>query len=57
MSNSGNSHLPRGSLAGLEPMSFITLATPRLGVRGKKQTDHRRNCSVHSSSTPIAISE
>ncbi|CAN7031335.1 unnamed protein product [Brassica rapa subsp. trilocularis] len=33
LSNSGNSHLPRGSLAGLEPMNFITLATPHLGVR------------------------
>ncbi|CAN6829589.1 unnamed protein product [Brassica oleracea] len=37
LSNSGNSHLPRGSLAGLEPMNFITLATPHLGVGGRKQ--------------------
>ncbi|CAF1999347.1 unnamed protein product [Brassica napus] len=37
LSNSGNSHLPRGSLAGLEQMNFITLATPHLGVRGRKQ--------------------
>jgi hypothetical protein len=27
----------RGMIAGLEPMNFITLATPHLGVRGKKQ--------------------
>lgn len=26
-----------GSIAGLEPVNFITLATPHLGVRGKKQ--------------------
>lgn len=26
-----------GMIAGLEPMNFITLATPHLGVRGKKQ--------------------
>lgn len=29
--------LKLGSIAGLEPISFITLATPHLGVRGKKQ--------------------
>ncbi|KAG2298002.1 hypothetical protein Bca52824_034474 [Brassica carinata] len=124
VSNSGNSHLPQGRIAGLEPMNFITLATPHLGVRGRKQlpfllglpfleklaaplapfvvgrtvsqlfltdnkadkpplllmmasdcedlkflrffglshfwnyeTDHRGNCTVHSSSTPIAIPE
>ncbi|OMO65368.1 hypothetical protein COLO4_31303 [Corchorus olitorius] len=27
----------RGTIAGLEPVSFITLATPHLGVRGRKQ--------------------
>ncbi|KAH9749022.1 DUF676 domain-containing protein [Citrus sinensis] len=27
----------RGTIAGLEPVNFITLATPHLGVRGKKQ--------------------
>lgn len=32
----GNSS-KRGVIAGLEPISFITLATPHLGVRGKKQ--------------------
>ncbi|CAF1709666.1 BnaC03g58900D [Brassica napus] len=37
VSSSGNSHLPRGLLAGLEPINFITLATPHLGVRGRKQ--------------------
>nr|VDC97976.1 unnamed protein product [Brassica oleracea] len=37
VSNSGNSHLPRVLLAGLEPINFITLATPHLGVRGRKQ--------------------
>ncbi len=26
-----------GMIAGLEPMNFITLATPHLGVRGRKQ--------------------
>ncbi|KAK3019211.1 hypothetical protein RJ639_004865 [Escallonia herrerae] len=32
-------HSPgRGLIAGLEPVNFITLATPHLGVRGKKQT-------------------
>ncbi|KAK3005587.1 hypothetical protein RJ639_017219 [Escallonia herrerae] len=31
-------HSPgRGLIAGLEPVNFITLATPHLGVRGKKQ--------------------
>ncbi|KAF7840316.1 putative lipase spac4a8.10 [Senna tora] len=29
--------LSRGSIAGLEPINFITLATPHLGVRGKNQ--------------------
>ncbi|XAR48801.1 hypothetical protein NMG60_11031748 [Bertholletia excelsa] len=27
----------RGTIAGLEPINFITLATPHLGVRGKQQ--------------------
>lgn len=27
----------RGTIAGLEAVNFITLATPHLGVRGKKQ--------------------
>lgn len=27
----------RGKIAGLEPINFITLATPHLGVRGRKQ--------------------
>ena len=27
----------QGMIAGLEPVNFITLATPHLGVRGKKQ--------------------
>ncbi|TXG47573.1 hypothetical protein EZV62_026867 [Acer yangbiense] len=27
----------RGTIAGLEPVNFITLATPHLGVRGRKQ--------------------
>lgn len=27
----------RGKIAGLEPINFVTLATPHLGVRGKKQ--------------------
>lgn len=37
VSKSGNSHLLRGMIAGLEPINFITLATPHLGVRGRKQ--------------------
>lgn len=44
-SNSLSSSIPndpsnsskKGAIAGLEPISFITLATPHLGVRGKKQ--------------------
>lgn len=44
--NSANSTMPnsqteysskRGTIAGLEPINFITLATPHLGVRGRKQ--------------------
>ncbi|XP_048230446.1 uncharacterized protein LOC8259234 isoform X2 [Ricinus communis] len=27
----------RGTIAGLDPINFVTLATPHLGVRGKKQ--------------------
>ncbi|KAG9159476.1 hypothetical protein Leryth_011019 [Lithospermum erythrorhizon] len=30
-------HSSKGLIAGLEPIDFITLATPHLGVRGKKQ--------------------
>ncbi|GAB2233233.1 hypothetical protein Drorol1_Dr00002452 [Drosera rotundifolia] len=26
-----------GTIAGLEPINFVTLATPHLGVRGRKQ--------------------
>lgn len=37
VSKSGNSHLLHGRIAGLEPINFITLATPHLGVRGRKQ--------------------
>ena len=36
--NSQGTTLSRGGMiAGLEPINFITLATPHLGVRGKKQ--------------------
>lgn len=28
-----------GKIAGLEPINFITLATPHLGVRGRKQVN------------------
>lgn len=31
----------RGMIAGLDPINFITLATPHLGVRGKKQVCSR----------------
>ncbi|CAJ2658858.1 uncharacterized protein LOC123898746 [Trifolium pratense] len=37
MENSQRTDFSKGMIAGLEPMSFITLATPHLGVRGKKQ--------------------
>ncbi|KAF2550414.1 hypothetical protein F2Q68_00035035 [Brassica cretica] len=37
VSKSGDSHILRGRIAGLEPINFITLATPHLGVRGRKQ--------------------
>ncbi|TVU12543.1 hypothetical protein EJB05_46194 [Eragrostis curvula] len=30
-----------GAIAGLEPINFITLATPHLGVRGRNQVDHQ----------------
>ncbi|KAL2343296.1 hypothetical protein Fmac_004581 [Flemingia macrophylla] len=33
----GTSFSRGGTIAGLEPINFITLATPHLGVRGKKQ--------------------
>ncbi|GFZ06140.1 hydrolase-like protein family [Actinidia rufa] len=40
-STNANSRTPcssrQGMIAGLEPVNFITLATPHLGVRGKKQ--------------------
>lgn len=32
-----SSYSRRGMIAGLEPINFITLATPHLGVRGRKQ--------------------
>ncbi|XP_058760013.1 putative lipase ROG1 [Vicia villosa] len=35
--NSQRTDFSRGMIAGLEPVNFITLATPHLGVRGKKQ--------------------
>lgn len=35
--NKENSFSPKPSIAGLEPVNFITLATPHLGVRGKNQ--------------------
>ncbi|XP_044461095.1 uncharacterized protein LOC123192569 isoform X3 [Mangifera indica] len=38
MANSQTLFFPRrGTIAGLEPVNFITLATPHLGVRGRKQ--------------------
>ncbi|XP_004485889.2 uncharacterized protein [Cicer arietinum] len=37
MENSQRTDFSRGTIAGLEPINFITLATPHLGVRGKKQ--------------------
>ena len=36
-SSEGKSFSRGGLIAGLEPINFITLATPHLGVRGKKQ--------------------
>lgn len=35
-----------GSIAGLEPINFITLATPHLGVRGRKQVYYHRCLSL-----------
>lgn len=35
--NSEKTSTLRGTIAGLEPISFITLATPHLGVRGRWQ--------------------
>ncbi|XP_057429090.1 putative lipase YDL109C isoform X1 [Lotus japonicus] len=37
MENSQRTEFSRGTIAGLEPLNFITLASPHLGVRGKKQ--------------------
>jgi Putative serine esterase (DUF676) len=31
---------PKGTIAGLEPINFITSATPHLGSRGSKQVFH-----------------
>lgn len=39
-------HPSRGLIAGLEPISFITLATPHLGVRGRKQVCFDQNNSL-----------
>lgn len=38
----GNSEhsLNLGTIAGLEPVNFITLATPHTGIRGKKQVKY-----------------
>ncbi|CAH9119428.1 unnamed protein product [Cuscuta epithymum] len=36
-SDSCSQDLPKGNIAGLEPMNFITIATPHLGSRGHKQ--------------------
>ena len=30
----------QGKIAGLEPMNFVTVATPHLGSKGHKQVDH-----------------
>lgn len=30
-----------GAIAGLQPINFITLATPHLGVRGRNQVGHQ----------------
>lgn len=30
----------QGVIAGLEPINFITLASPHLGVRGRNQVSH-----------------
>ncbi|KAL5200055.1 hypothetical protein ABZP36_021258 [Zizania latifolia] len=35
-----------GAIAGLEPISFITLATPHLGVRGKNQLPFLQGLSI-----------
>lgn len=46
-----------GLIAGLEPINFITLATPHLGVRGNKQVGLYvlpRSCTVSNSSYPVS---
>lgn len=45
INGSGNpcqKHKFEGKIAGLEPMNFITSATPHLGSRGHKQVIHLR---------------
>lgn len=54
---SGDSYLQeklKGKIAGLEPMNFITSATPHLGSRGHKQVIH---LSSACSSTFIFLCE
>lgn len=36
----------KGKIAGLEPMNFITFATPHLGSRGHKQVTHLSSAAL-----------
>ncbi|OVA13285.1 protein of unknown function DUF676 [Macleaya cordata] len=49
------SSLKRGTIAGLEPINFVTLATPHLGVRGRKQLPFLLGVSIlEKLAAPIA---
>lgn len=38
---------PRGNVAGLEPVNFITFATPHLGSRGHKQVQNYESFVIY----------
>ena len=59
--NTNNSNLEQpclGTIAGLEPMNFVTVATPHLGSKGHKQVDpYITNTTIlHIQSHLISIS-
>ena len=41
-----SSSTEHGLIAGLEPVNFITLASPHLGVRGRKQVCHHYHAKL-----------
>ena len=53
-SPNGREEDARSTLAGLEPMNFITVATPHLGSRGNKQVIQLPLTLAHSECTGIA---